>query len=186
MPAPVRGDRHHDALLDALTAEAVPTLRAAFGMGVDVAAEMLIVVGDNPERIRSEAAVAKLCGACPIPASSGATHRHRLFHGGHRHANAALHRVALVRRRWHEPTKKYAERRTGEGLSKRDVLRCLKRFVAPRSTARCWATTAPASPRRCPPQHSPPNAPRRLLTHRGVNTRQYNLQTAATPGALCV
>ena len=120
----------HDELLDALTAEAVPTLRAAFGMGVDVAAEMLIVVGDNPERIRSEAAFAKLCGACPIPASSGATHRHRLFRGGHRHANAALHRVALVRRRWHEPTKKYAERRTGEGLSKRDVLRCFKRFVA--------------------------------------------------------
>lgn len=120
----------HDDLLDALTAEAAPTLRAAFGMGVDVAAEMLIVAGDNPERIRSEAAFAKLCGACPIPASSGATHRHRLFRGGHRHANAALHRVALVRRRWHEPTKTYAERRTAEGLSKRDVLRCLKRFVA--------------------------------------------------------
>ena len=120
----------HDVLLDALTAEAVPTLRAAFGMGVDVAAEMLIVAGDNPERIRSEAAFAKLCGACPIPASSGTTHRHRLFRGGHRHANAALHRVALVRRRWHEPTKRYAERRTAEGLSKRDVLRCLKRYVA--------------------------------------------------------
>lgn len=120
----------HDAALDALTAEAAPTLRAAFGMGVDVAAEMLIVAGDNPERIRSEAAFAKLCGACPIPASSGATHRHRLFRGGHRQANAALHRVALVRRRWHAPTMAYAARRTAEGLSKRDVLRCLKRFVA--------------------------------------------------------
>lgn len=120
----------HDAALDALTAEAVPTLRAAFGMGVDVAAEMLIVAGDNPERIRSEAAFAKLCGACPIPASSGVTHRHRLFRGGHRQANAALHRVAMVRRRWHPPTMAYAARRTAEGLSKRDVLRCLKRFIA--------------------------------------------------------
>lgn len=120
----------HDAALDALTAEAVPTLRAAFGMGVDVAAEMLIVAGDNPERIRSAAAFAKLCGACPIPASSGVTHRHRLFRGGHRQANAALHRVAMVRRRWHAPTMAYAARRTAEGLSKRDVLRCLKRFIA--------------------------------------------------------
>lgn len=120
----------HAAALDALTAEAAPTLRAAFGMGVDVAAEMLIVVGDNPERIRSEAAFAKLCGACPIPASSGVTHRHRLFRGGHRQANAALHRVAMVRRRWHAPSMAYAARRTAEGLSKRDVLRCLKRFIA--------------------------------------------------------
>lgn len=120
----------HDAALDALTAAAVPTLRAAFGMGVDVAAEMLIVAGDNPERIRSEAAFAKLCGACPIPASSGVTHRHRLFRGGHRQANAALHRVALVRRRWHPPTMAYATRRTADGLSKRDILRCLKRFIA--------------------------------------------------------
>ncbi len=120
----------HDELLDVLTAEAVPTLRAAFGIGPDVAAEMLIVAGDNPERIRSEAAFAKLCGACPIPASSGVTHRHRLFRGGHRQANAALHRVAMVRRRWHAPTMAYVARRTAEGLSKRDILRCLKRYVA--------------------------------------------------------
>jgi transposase len=120
----------HDTALDALTAAVVPTLRAAFGIGVDVAAEMLIVAGDNPERIRSEAAFAKLCGACPIPASSGVTHRHRLFRGGHRQANATLHRVAMVRRRWHAPTMAYAARRTAEGLSKRDVLRCLKRFIA--------------------------------------------------------
>ena len=120
----------HDELLDTLTALATPTLRAAFGIGPDVAAEMLIVAGDNPERIRSEAAFAKLCGACPIPASSGVTHRHRLFRGGHRQANAALHRVAMVRRRWHPPTMTYVARRTAERLSKRDILRCLKRFVA--------------------------------------------------------
>ena len=120
----------HAAALDQLTAAAVPTLRAAFGIGPDVAAEMVIVAGDNPERIRSEAAFAKLCGVCPIPASSGMTNRHRLFRGGHRQANAAIHRVAMVRRRWHAPTMTYVARRTAEGLTKRDILRCLKRFVA--------------------------------------------------------
>jgi transposase len=97
---------------------------------VDGAAEMLMVAGDNPARIRTEAAVAKLCGACPIPASSGATHRHRLSRGGHRQANAALYRMVIVRLRWHQATIDYATRRTAEGLSKRDIVRCLKRFVA--------------------------------------------------------
>lgn len=120
----------HDTLLDALTAEAVPTLRSAFGIGPDGAAEMLIVAGDNPTRIRSDAAFAKLCGACPIPASSGLTHRHRLFRGGHRQANAALYRIVIVRLRWHQPTIDYVARRTAEGLSKKDIIRCLKRFVA--------------------------------------------------------
>jgi transposase len=72
----------HDRLLDRLTEEAAPTLREAFGIGPDVAAEMLIVFGDNPERIHSEAAFAKLCGVCPIPASSGLTNKHRLYRGG--------------------------------------------------------------------------------------------------------
>ena len=91
----------HDEQLDAITMAAAPTLRQAFGIGSDSAAEMLIVAGDNPTRIRSEAAFAKLCGACPIPASSGVTHRHRLFRGGHRQANAALYRIVTVRMRWH-------------------------------------------------------------------------------------
>jgi transposase len=120
----------HDTVLDALTAEAVPTLRAAFGIGTDAVAEMLIIAGDNPSRIRSDAAFAKLCGACPIPASSGLTHRHRLFHGGHRQANAALYRIGIMRLRWHRPTIDYVARRTAEGLSKKDIIRCLKRFVA--------------------------------------------------------
>src|ERR671911_81054 len=94
------------------------------------AAEMLILVGGNPERIRSEAAFAKLCGACPVPASSGKTSRHRLNRGGHRHANAALHRVVVVRMRTHQPTLDYVRRRTAEGKSKREIIRCLKRFVA--------------------------------------------------------
>ena len=120
----------HDEVLDALTAAAVPSLRGAFGIGPDAAAEMLIVAGDNPTRIRSEAAFAKLCGACPIPASSGVTHRHRLFRGGHRQANAALYRIVIVRLRWHQPTMDYVTRRTAQGLSKKDIIRCLKRYVA--------------------------------------------------------
>ena len=78
----------HDEALDTLTMTAAPSLREAYGIGPDSAAEMMIVAGDNPARIRSEAAFAKLCGACPIPASTGITTRHRLFRGGHRQANA--------------------------------------------------------------------------------------------------
>jgi transposase len=120
----------HDEALDAITAAAAPTLREAFGIGPDSAAEMMIVAGDNPERVRSEAAFAKLCGACPIPASSGVTNPHRLFRGGHRQANAALYRIVIVRMRWHQPTIDYVDRRTAQGLSKKDIIRCLKRFVA--------------------------------------------------------
>lgn len=120
----------HDAVLDQLTRESCPTLREGFGIGADTAAEMLIVFGDNPDRIRSEAAFAKLCGACPLPASSGMTNRHRLSRGGHRQANAALYRVVIVRMRFHQPTIDYVNRRTAEGLSKRDIIRCLKRFLA--------------------------------------------------------
>src|SRR5665213_882545 len=120
----------HDCHLRELTQQLSPTLCASFGVGPDIAAEMLVVFGDNPERVHSEAAFAKICGACPIPASSGITHRHRLFRGGHRHANAALHRAVIVRMRHHEPTKAYVIRRTEEGLTKRDVIRCLKRHLA--------------------------------------------------------
>ena len=117
-------------MLDRITTTAAPTLREAFGIGPDSAAEMMIVAGDNPARIRSEAAFAKLCGACPIPASTGVTNRHRLFRGGHRQANAALYRIVIVRMRWHQPTIDYVTRRTAQGLSKKDIIRCLKRFVA--------------------------------------------------------
>jgi len=120
----------HDEALDTITLAAAPTLREAFGIGPDSAAEMMIVAGDNPQRVRSEAAFAKLCGACPIPASSGVTNRHRLFRGGHRQANAALYRIVIVRMRWHQPTIDYVTRRTTQGLSKKDIIRCLKRYVA--------------------------------------------------------
>jgi transposase len=120
----------HDAILDELTAAHAPTLRQGFGIGADTAAEVLIVFGDNPDRVRSEAAFAKLCGACPVPASSGLTNRHRLSVAGHRQANAALYRAVIVRMRFHEPTIAYVTRRTAEGLSKREIIRCLKRFLA--------------------------------------------------------
>ena len=94
----------HDRHLARLTTETSPTLRAGFGVGAGTAAEMLILFGDNPDRIHSEAAFAKLCGACPIPASSGrTTGRHRLSRGGHRQANAALYRCVIVRMRFHHP-----------------------------------------------------------------------------------
>ena len=80
---------------------------------------MLLLVGDNPERIRSEAAFAKLCGACPIPASTGKTTRHRLNRGGNRQANAALYRVVIVRMRSHQPTLDYVRRRTTKERRKR-------------------------------------------------------------------
>ena len=120
----------HDAILDALTLHASPTLRDGFGIGPDTAAEVLIVFGDNPERVHSEAAFAKLAGAAPIPASSGKTTRHRLSWGGHRQLNAALYRTTIVRMRHHQPTRAYVARRTAEGLSKREIIRCLKRYLA--------------------------------------------------------
>jgi transposase len=120
----------HDAHLGRLTERCASEMVAAHGVGSGTAAEMLLLVGDDPQRIRSEAAFAKLCGACPIPASSGKTSRHRLNRGGHRQANAALHRVVVVRMRTHQPTVDYVRRRTAEGKSKREIIRCLKRFVA--------------------------------------------------------
>lgn len=114
----------------ALAAAHTPELITAPGIATGTAAEMLILVGDNPERIRSEAAFAKMCGTCPLPASSGKTSRHRLNRGGNRQANAALHRVIVTRMRCHQPTIDYVRRRTAEGKTKAEIMRCLKRYVA--------------------------------------------------------
>jgi transposase len=122
--------RKHDDQLRLLTRAAAPRLVEAFGINAITAAALLTAFGDNRGRIHSEAAFAKMCGACPIPASSGQTDQHRLNRGGNRQANAALYRVVINRLRWHEATKAYVARRRGEGLSKRDIIRCLKRFVA--------------------------------------------------------
>jgi hypothetical protein len=106
-----------------------PTLIGLSGVGTDVAGQLLVTAGDNPQRLRSEAAFAMLCGAAPLPASSGRTHRHRLNRGGDRQANAALYRIVLCRLRWDLRTRAYAQRRTTEGMSKPEIIRCLKRYI---------------------------------------------------------
>jgi transposase len=89
-----------------------------------------VAAGDNPGRLRSDAAFSMLCGASPIEASSGRTIRHRLNRGGDRQANAALYRIVVVRLRWHQPTRDYMARRLTEGKSKQEIIRCLKRYLA--------------------------------------------------------
>ena len=117
-------------MIQELVLRTAPHLVEPFGIGIDTAAEILIVVGDNPERIRSEAALAKLAGISPISASSGMTPgRHRINSGGHRQLNAANYRTVIVRMRFHQPTIDYVARRTAEGHSKRDIIRCLNRYV---------------------------------------------------------
>lgn len=119
-----------DTVIAAITTTAAPQLLDRFGVGPDVAAALLITAGGNPDRMQSESSFAALCGVSPIPASSGKTHRHRLNRGGDRQANAAIHHVALTRLRSDPRTKEYAAKRTAEGLSRRDIMRCLKRYIA--------------------------------------------------------
>jgi transposase len=119
-----------DEQIARLVSEAVPALTSLRGVGTDTAASVLVVVGDNPQRLKSEASFARLCGVAPVPASSGKTVRHRLNRGGNRDANRALHVLALGRMSWDERTREYVARRTAEGKSKREILRCLKRYVA--------------------------------------------------------
>lgn len=119
-----------DALIAPLVAAINPDLLALNGVGADVAGQLLVTAGQNHHRMHSEAAFAMLCGAAPLPASSGRTTRHRLNRGGDRHANSALHRVVLCRMRWDPRTRAYVTRRTAEGLSKPEIIRCLKRYVA--------------------------------------------------------
>ena len=113
-----------------LTRSISPALINTFGVGPDTAATLLIAAGSNPDRLRSEAAFASLCGVNPIPASSGKTNRHRLNRGGDRQANASLHRIVVVRLRYELRTQAYMRRRISEGMSKSEVIRCLKRYVA--------------------------------------------------------
>ena len=118
------------AELERLVQTTAPALVEAFGVGPDTAADLLIAAGSNPDRLHSEAAFASLCGVSPVPASSGKTNRHRLNRGGDRQANAALYRIVVVRLRHDLRTQAYLRRRTAEGMSKIEVIRCLKRYVA--------------------------------------------------------
>ena len=122
-------ERLDDLIVPLVTGRA-PGLLSLYGVGPDTAALLLIAAGDHPERLRSEAAWAHLCGVAPIPASSGKTSRHRLNRGGNREANHALWRIVITRMSAHPATRAYVERRTAEGLSKKKIIRCLKRYVA--------------------------------------------------------
>ncbi|WP_166847983.1 IS110 family transposase [Isoptericola sp. BMS4] len=119
-----------DALIEPVVKKTNPRLLDLNGVGPDVAGQLLVTAGQNSDRLRSEAAFAMLCGVAPIPASSGKTHRHRLNRGGDRQANAAIYRIVLCRMRWDPRTRAYVKRRTSEGLSKKDIIRCLKRLIA--------------------------------------------------------
>lgn len=118
-----------DAQLADLIQTTAPTLLAVFGAGTETAGQLLTTAGENPHRLHSEAALARLCGVAPIPASSGTTTRHRLHRGGDRQANSAIHMIVINRLRWHPPTQTYLARRTAEGKTKKEIIRCLKRAV---------------------------------------------------------
>lgn len=122
-------NRLDDLLLPLLTLRA-PALMATPGVGPDSAAILLIAAGDNPERLRSEAAWAHLCASAPIPASSGKIVRRRLNPAGDRQANHALWRIVLSRMSFEPRTRTYVERRLAEGKTKTEIMRCLKRYVA--------------------------------------------------------
>jgi transposase len=128
-----------DAELDAIDDQLFPLVKAAapgllsvFGVGVDTAAVLIVAAGDNPQRIRSEAAWAMICGVAPIPVMSGkSSNRYRFNPGGNRQANNALWRIVMTRLSQHEPrTMAYMQRRLAEGKTKPEIIRCLKRHVA--------------------------------------------------------
>ena len=117
-------------LLRPLIRDTAPGLLEVFGVGFDTAAKLLVAAGDNPERIRSEAAFAHLCGVAPIPASSGKTDRHRLNRGGNRQANSALYHIVITRMRHDQATRDYVARRLAEGKTTGEIARILKRYAA--------------------------------------------------------
>jgi transposase len=119
-----------DELIVPLVTARAPGLLCIYGIGPDTAALLLIAAGDHPERLRSEAAWAHLCAVAPIPASSGKVTRRRLNPGGNREANHALWRIVITRMGSDPATRAYVGRRTAEGLSKKEIIRCLKRYVA--------------------------------------------------------
>lgn len=119
-----------DSVIEPLLEDRPANLLELRGVGPDVAGALLVVAGDNPQRLRSEATFAALCGVTPLPASSGKVVRHRLNRGGDRRGNTALWRIAMTRLTCDERTRNYVRRRTAEGMSKREILRCLKRYIA--------------------------------------------------------
>jgi len=119
-----------DAAIGGIVRQVNPALLAAEGVGIGAASTLLVAAGDNPERMRSEASFAALCGVSPVEASSGKVVRHRLNRGGNRNANNALWCVAFMRMRYCDRTKRYAAKRRAEGKSDREIIRCLMRYIA--------------------------------------------------------
>lgn len=119
-----------DNMIEAIVTDLAPELIECNGVGLNSAAQLLLTAGDNPERLRSEASFAALCGVSPVPASSGKTTRHRLNRGGDRAANSALHIIAIGRLRLDPKTQEYVARRIAEGHSKLEAIRCVKRYIA--------------------------------------------------------
>jgi len=119
-----------DDLITPLVEALAPQLLARLGIGIEIAGQMLVTAGDNPARMKSEAGFAMLCGVAPLPASSGMTQRHRLNRGGDRQANRALHLAVVSRIRMDPKTQAYMARKTAEGHSKLEIIRCLKRYLA--------------------------------------------------------
>lgn len=115
--------------LEAILHSHTPNLLAVNGVGTEAAGQLLTTAGQNIDRLHSEASLARLCGVAPIPASSGTTTRHRLHRGGDRDANCSIHLIVVSRLRWHQPTRDYVDRRTREGKTKKEIIRCLKRAV---------------------------------------------------------
>jgi len=119
-----------DQLIAPLVQSLAPRLLARTGIGTGTAGQLLVTAGDNSQRMRSEASWAMLCGVAPLPASSGMTQRHRLNRGGDRQANSALHLAVITRIRIDERTQAYVAKKTAEGHSMREIIRCLKRYLA--------------------------------------------------------
>ncbi len=164
-----------EAELDVLTDLAAPALRDLVGVGIHTAARLLVTAGDNPQRLHSEAAFAHLCGVAPIRASSGKTNRHRLNRGGDRSANHALWTIVMSRRTCDQRTIDYVARRTTEGLSSREITRCLKRYIA-REVHRAITRPLPLSPRGA--------VLRELRTQADLPLRIVAEQFATTPNRL--
>jgi transposase len=140
-----------DRQLEQLVRVAAPRTIQLLGISTGHAGRLLVTAGENIDRLRGEGAFAALCGASPVPASSGKTTRHRLNYGGDRQANRTLHLIVVCRLRYCERTRAYAKRRTAEGKSKPEIMRCLKRYVARETYHTLLADLAG-------PQHSPPPA----------------------------
>lgn len=164
---------HFDTELDQLTRQAAPALASAHGTGPSTSAQLLLTMGENTDRIHSEAAFAALCGTSPVPASSGKTSRHRLNRGGDRQANAALHRIVITRLKSHGPTRDYMKRHLNADKSNRaEIIRRLKRALA-REIYRHITNPEP-NPRHHRPQ-TPPTSPRHPTNRSRTTPRRLAL-----------